>query len=108
MPRRNGTGIELLADETRRQIIALVAVHPRRPSDLARHLGLSRPAISRQLRLLRQAGLIRLMPFRADGRATLYGIEPAAQGRIIAWLAGTEIALIDPEGPPSWWRGRSS
>ncbi|HEY4227420.1 MAG TPA: winged helix-turn-helix domain-containing protein [Candidatus Limnocylindrales bacterium] len=104
MPRRNGTGIALLADETRRQIVALVALRPRRPSDIARELDLSRPAISRQLRLLREAGLIRLMPFRADRRGTLYAIEPSAQGRIIAWLAGTEIGRPDPEWPPAWLR----
>ena len=93
MPKRNGLGIALLADETRRRIVAMVAIRPRRPSSIAEELGLSRSATSRQLRLLKQAGLIRMMPFRADDRGSLYGIDPVAHGRITAWLAGTDVGL---------------
>ncbi len=93
MPKRNGSGIALLADETRRRIVAMVAIRPRRPSSIAAELGLSRSATSRQLRLLKQAGLIRMMPFRADDRGSLYGIDPVAHGRITAWLAGTDVGL---------------
>jgi DNA-binding transcriptional ArsR family regulator len=91
MPKRNGPGIELLADPTRRRIIAALAVVPRRPSILATELGLSRPATTRQLKLLRDAGLVRASRSAADGRVRLYVIEPRAHGRITAWLAGTEI-----------------
>ncbi len=97
MPKRNGTGIELLADPTRRRIIALLAVRPRRPSVLAKEVGLSRPTMSYHLRLLYEAGLIRQLAVFADGRSILYGIDPRAHGRITAWLAGTEVAL--PTGP---------
>jgi len=38
MPRRNGQGIALLADETRRRIVALLATKPMRPSALALEL----------------------------------------------------------------------
>lgn len=96
MPKRNGKGIELLADPTRRRMIQLMALRPRRPSALAREMGLSRPAISRQLRLLREAALIRPISALHDGRGILYAIEPANHGRITAWLAGTEMGL-DPE-----------
>jgi DNA-binding transcriptional ArsR family regulator len=57
MPKRMAQGIELLADPTRRRIMGLIALHPRRPSGIAAEIGLSRPATSRQLRLLREAGL---------------------------------------------------
>ena len=93
MAKRNGTGIALLADETRRRIVALLAVRPRRPSAIAAELGLSRPATSRQLRLLEQAGLIWAFRSRLDGRGFVYSIKPSAQGRIIAWLAGTDVGL---------------
>jgi DNA-binding transcriptional ArsR family regulator len=93
MPRRNGEGIALLADPTRRRIIQLVALHPRRPSAIARELGLSRPATSRQLRILREAALVRELPTPHDRRGALYAIEPDNLGRILAWLAGTEIGL---------------
>jgi DNA-binding transcriptional ArsR family regulator len=100
VPKRNGAGIELLADPTRRQIIALVALRPRRPSGLAKEIGLSRPATSRQLRLLEEAGLIRGGRFVGDGRVVLYIIDQRQHGRITAWLAGTEIARpTRPAGP---------
>jgi DNA-binding transcriptional ArsR family regulator len=93
MPRRNGTGIALLADPTRREIIGLLALHPRRSSAIAREIGRSRSATSRQLRLLAEAGLVRVIPSPFDGRASLYSIHPGAFGRITAWLAGTEVGL---------------
>jgi DNA-binding transcriptional ArsR family regulator len=93
MPRRNGSGIGLLADETRRRIVALLALRPTRPSAISRKIGLSRPATSRQLRLLREAGLVRVMRSPIDGRGLIYALHPDAHGRITAWLAGTEIGL---------------
>jgi DNA-binding transcriptional ArsR family regulator len=93
MPKLNGTGIALLADPTRRRIIQLIAMHPRRPSALAREVGRSRSAISRQVRILRDAGLIRELPVPHDRRGALFGLDPDNLGRIVAWLAGTEIGL---------------
>jgi DNA-binding transcriptional ArsR family regulator len=93
MPKRNGTGIALLADPTRQRIVALLAIRPRRSSAIAWELGRSRPATSRQLRLLAEAGLIHVLPTSFDGRAVLYAIDPRHHGRITAWLAGTGIGL---------------
>jgi DNA-binding transcriptional ArsR family regulator len=99
MPKRNGQGIELLADPTRRRIIALLAIRPRRPSAIATEIGLSRPATSRQLRLLRDAGLIRSQRSPVDGRGYRYAIEPRSRGAITAWLAGTNVGRpTDPSG----------
>ena len=95
MPRRNGTGIALLADPTRRRIIQLIAIHPRRPTALARQVGRSKSAMSRQLRILRDAGLIRELPVPHDRRGALFGLNPDQIGRIVAWLAGTEIGIED-------------
>lgn len=91
MPKRNGAGIALLADPTRRRIIAALALGPRRPSSLAAEIGLSRPATSRQLHLLRDAGLVRASRSRLDGRVVLYTLDPRRHGPITAWLAGTEV-----------------
>ncbi len=93
MPKRNGTGIALLADPTRRDIIAALALRPQRPSRLASSLGLSRPAMSRQLRLLEEAGLVRGHALPGDRRAVLYTIDPRRHGAITAWLAGTGVGL---------------
>jgi DNA-binding transcriptional ArsR family regulator len=92
MPKRNGSGIALLADPTRRRLVALLAIRPRRPSGLAAEIGLSRPATARQLHLLEEAGLIRASRFMIDRRSVLYAIDPRMHGPITAWLAGTEIA----------------
>ncbi|HEV8402772.1 MAG TPA: winged helix-turn-helix domain-containing protein [Candidatus Limnocylindrales bacterium] len=91
MPKRNGLGIELLADPTRRRIIAALAISPRRPMSLAADLNLSRPATTRQLRLLREAGLIEVHDSRVDGRGRLYAISAREHGRITAWLAGVDL-----------------
>ena len=93
MTRRTGSGIALLADDTRRTIVALIALRPRHPSELSRELGLSLPAISRQLSLLLGAGLIRVARSRVDARGRVYTLDPAQHGRIIAWLAGTDVGL---------------
>ena len=91
MPKRIGDGIELLADPTRRRIVAAVAIRPRRPSSLATELGLSRPAIARQLGLLFDAGLVDRCGTLVDGRVILYRVSADRHGQITAWLAGTEI-----------------
>jgi DNA-binding transcriptional ArsR family regulator len=91
MPKRNGPGIELLADPTRRRIVALLAIRPLRPRTVATEIGLSRPATSRQLHLLRDAGLIRSTWSPVDGRGRLYALDPKTHGSITAWLAGTNV-----------------
>jgi DNA-binding transcriptional ArsR family regulator len=98
MPRRNGAGIALLADPTRRQIVALLALRLRRPSDLARELALSRPAVSRQLRLLEEADLVVAHRSLSDGRERAYTINHWRHGAITAWLAGTEVGRSSAEG----------
>ncbi len=93
MSARNGNGIALLADVTRRRIVAVLALRPCRSSTIAREIGLSRPATSRQLRILREAGLVARVPSRIDGRSWVYRLDGRAAGRITVWLAGTEIGL---------------
>jgi predicted transcriptional regulator len=84
MPRRNGAGIELLADPTRRRFIALLAVRALRPSTIATEVGLSRPATARQLHLLKDADLIWSARSNAERRALLYRINPCQHGAITA------------------------
>jgi DNA-binding transcriptional ArsR family regulator len=100
VPKRNGLGIALLADPTRRRIVALCAGRPRRPYAIANLLGVSRPAASRQLRMLTDAGLLVRRPSGLDGRGLVYLVEPRRAGQIIAWLAGTEVAWDGRDGEP--------
>jgi DNA-binding transcriptional ArsR family regulator len=94
MPKRIDGGIALLADSTRRRLIAAIALRPTvRPSKLALLLGLSRSAVSRHLRRLREANLIVPHASYVDGRWISYSVNPDRQGQILAWLAGTEVGL---------------
>jgi hypothetical protein len=102
VPRRLAEGIELLADPTRRQIVALIAGTVGRPADIAAAIGLGRPAVSRQLRLLTEAGLLRWTPSRLDYRSRIYVIDPAWQGPIIVWLAGVDLRRVRPQFRPGW------
>jgi len=102
MPKRATRGIELLADPTRRAIIALVAVRPLRPTTIAREIGLSRPAVSRQLRLLRENGLLERQRSWTDRRAFIHRIPRERHGVITAWLAGTEIGRPAVEFDDRW------
>src|ERR1700741_1694406 len=52
-----------LADPTRRQILAHLARGDRRVTDLARPHDMSLPAVSKHLRVLENAGLLRRRPY---------------------------------------------
>jgi DNA-binding transcriptional ArsR family regulator len=93
MSERPAPGIEVLAHESRREIVARLAMHPRRPSVLARELNLARSTITHHLRILESAGLVTRYSFAVEDRVRLYGLDARATGRIIAWLAGTGIGL---------------
>ncbi|MCZ2838102.1 ArsR/SmtB family transcription factor [Modestobacter sp. VKM Ac-2985] len=73
-----------LADPTRRQIVALLAVGERGAGELAGQFPVSRPAISRHLRVLREAGLVRV---RVEGQRRVYALDPAPLSELDAWLA---------------------
>ena len=102
MPARNGVGLELLADPTRRRIVALIAGTVRHPADIAQAIGLSRPAVSRQLRLLTAAGLLRWRWSRIDRRSRIYVIDTAMRDPIVAWLAGVDLRNVRPMFIPPW------
>lgn len=65
-------------------------------------IGLSRPAISRQLRLLVEAGLLRWRRSAIDRRSRQYVIDPALRDPIIAWLAGVDLRNVRPPLMLSW------
>jgi DNA-binding transcriptional ArsR family regulator len=73
-----------LADPTRRQIVALLAAGEVSAGELAGHFPVSRPAVSRHLRVLREAGLVQV---RAEGQRRVYALEPGPLAELDAWLA---------------------
>src|SRR3954462_13860658 len=72
-----------IADPTRRDLLALLARGEIAAGDLAAEFPVSRPAISRHLRVLREAGLVRS---RTKGRRHLYALDPAPLRELDAWL----------------------
>lgn len=72
-----------LADEHRRTIVDLLAERPRSVSELLEHFDFSQPALSRHLRVLREAGLVAA---DKEGRVRRYRLADAALGDVAAWL----------------------
>ena len=73
-----------LADPTRRQLLALLRVGEVAAGELARRFAVSRPAVSRHLRVLREAGLV---ASRVEGRRRLYALDPRPLRELDDWLA---------------------
>jgi DNA-binding transcriptional ArsR family regulator len=72
-----------VADPTRRQLLHLLADGEVSAGELAAHFPVSRPAVSRHLRVLREAGLVTV---RTDGRRHLYALDPEPLRELDAWL----------------------
>jgi DNA-binding transcriptional ArsR family regulator len=73
-----------LADPHRRAALALLLERPRPVGELTDRLRLSQPSTSKHLRVLREAGLVRV---RQDGQRRLYAVEPGPIAELDAWLA---------------------
>jgi len=72
-----------LAEPTRRTILDLLRDEERPVGELVDHLALSQPAVSKHLRVLRDAGLVDV---RVDAQRRVYRIRPEPLAEIDAWL----------------------
>lgn len=79
-----------LADPTRRWVVEQLRRGPQRAGDLATAGGLSAPAMSRHLRVLRQRGLIEGSGVEADARVRLYRLRPEPFSALRTWLDEVE------------------
>lgn len=68
----SGDPFEALGDDTRREILRLLSGGDKAVNELASALPVSRPAVSRHLRLLKSA---RLVAERAEGTRRIYFLE---------------------------------
>ncbi len=80
--------LSALADPTRRQVIELLVDQPRRTNELAEAIGVSVPAVSRHLRVLRERDLVERMDVEGDGRGRQYQLNPARLAALATWLGG--------------------
>jgi DNA-binding transcriptional ArsR family regulator len=75
---------ELLAEPNRRRILDLLRDGERPVGDLVDRLSMSQPAVSKHLRVLRDAGLVDV---RVDAQRRLYRLRPEPLREIDAWIA---------------------
>ena len=73
----------VLAEPTRRDILDLLRDGERPVGDLVDSLQLSQPAVSKHLRVLREAGLVDVRP---DAQRRLYRLRPEPLAEMDAWL----------------------
>jgi len=73
-----------IADATRRTIMQRVARRRLTAGELARGFRMSRPAVSKHVRVLVRAGLLRQ---RREGRHRLYELDPAPLRQVDEWVA---------------------
>jgi DNA-binding transcriptional ArsR family regulator len=75
---------EVLAEPRRRQILDLVRGGERSVTELVAELAMNQPAVSKHLRVLRDAGLVKV---RVDEQRRLYRLTPGPLRELDDWLA---------------------
>ena len=78
------TTFDVLAEPNRRRILDLLLERPRSVGELVDRLGLTQPGTSKHLRILREAGLVRVRP---DAQRRCYELRPEPLAEVDAWLA---------------------
>ncbi|GAA4238485.1 metalloregulator ArsR/SmtB family transcription factor [Actinomadura meridiana] len=73
-----------IADPVRRQILVMLRGGRLSAGQIAEHFQISRPAVSRHLRVLRQSGLVR---DELVGRRRLYELDAGRFTELTTWLA---------------------
>jgi DNA-binding transcriptional ArsR family regulator len=77
------TVFEVLAEPNRRRILDLLRPSERPVGEVVAQLELSQPAVSKHLRILREAGLVEV---RGDAQRRLYRVRPEPLHAIDDWL----------------------
>lgn len=73
-----------IADPVRREILVMLRGGRLAAGQIAGHFQISRPAVSRHLRVLRQSGLVR---DELVGRQRLYELDTGPFTQLMSWLA---------------------
>jgi len=74
---------EIIAEPNRRAILALLTSSEQSVGEIERHLGMSQPAVSKHLRVLRDAGFVEST---VDAQRRLYRLKSGPFQELDAWL----------------------
>ncbi len=75
-----------LGEPHRLAVVQLLRKEPRRPAELATELSISRPSLSRHLRVLRKSGLVEEQTLEDDLRGRVYQLRRDAFSEVQQWL----------------------
>lgn len=78
------SAFQILAEPSRRAILSLLVSSQQSVGEIERRLGLPQPAVSKHLRVLRDAGFVHAT---VDAQRRLYRLNPEPLQEIDAWLA---------------------
>lgn len=73
---------EALGDPIRGRIVELLAARDLAAGDIAQRFSVTRPAVSRHLRILREAGLVSV---RGEAQRRVYQLDPARLMELVSW-----------------------
>lgn len=74
---------QAIADPTRRAILSLVAVQAMTPNALAEHFNVSRQAVSKHIKILRECEIVTQ---EQSGREVYYHFDPGKLKEVDKWL----------------------
>ncbi len=75
---------EIIAEPNRRAILSLLVSSQQSVGEMERQLGLPQPAVSKHLRVLREAGFVEST---VDAQRRLYRLKPEPLQEVDMWLA---------------------
>jgi len=73
----------VLLEPHRRALLGLLRQRPHTVGELVEGLGIPQPSTSKHLRILREAGLVRVT---TDGPRRIYALDPAPLAQLDEWL----------------------
>jgi DNA-binding transcriptional ArsR family regulator len=79
-----GSAFDIIAEPNRRAILSLLATSERSVGEIERQLGMTQPAVSKHLRVLREAGFVEA---QVAAQRRLYRLKPEPLKEVEVWLA---------------------
>ncbi|MBI2496790.1 MAG: winged helix-turn-helix transcriptional regulator [Opitutae bacterium] len=90
--------LSALADPTRRRIVELLAKEEYTAGEIVEEFDMSAPAISQHLKILREAGLLKV---RVEGQRRVHSLNPDGFAELDAWLHRMRIQGPQRSEPPA-------